>query len=169
MIKTGDIIFVHGKGKILSPLIRFFDKGRFSHCCIAISDTHILEAQYMKKVKIIPFYYGEHDIEIIDLGLNEEQKRKVIQVGLTLTGTWYDYPQLLGYVLQKWFKGKSRNPFNNPNNLICSELVNNVLLATGYLLPSEKVEDLTPNQLYNFLLNVCQNRGSCKEESIETI
>lgn len=165
MIKTGDIIFIRGES-IFSPLIRYIDKGNFSHVCIAISDTLILEAQYFKKVKIIPFYYGENQTEIIDLGLNEEQKRKVISIGLTLTGTWYDYPQLAWYVLKKIFKFEGKNRLNNPNNLICSELVNHVLLATGYILPQEKVEDLTPNQLYNFLKNICEARAICKEESL---
>lgn len=163
MIKTGDIIFVRGTS-IISKIIRFFDKGRFSHACIAISNTHILEAQYLKKVSIKPFYYGKKQIEIIDLGMNEEQKRKVISIGLSLTGTWYDYPQLIYYVFKKLFKLEGRNFLNNPNNLICSELINQILLTTGYIKSNEKVEDLTPNQLYNFLKNVCEVRASCKEE-----
>lgn len=164
MIKTGDIIFVRGTS-IISKIIRFFDKGKFSHVCIAISDTHILEAQYFKKVSIKPFYYGRKQIEIIDLEMDEEQKRKAISVGLSLTGIWYDYIQLFYYVFKKIFKLNGRNFLNNPNNLICSELVNQLLLATGYIAPHEKVEDLTPNQLYNYLLNLCQARAKCKTEN----
>jgi hypothetical protein len=168
MIKTGDILFVRGES-IFSPIIRYFDKGNFSHCAIAISDTHILEAQYFRKVQIVPFYYGDNQIEIIDLGMNEEQKRKLISIGLQLTGTWYDYPQLAWYVLKKWFKLEGTNKFNNPNNMICSELINHILLTTGYITSAEKVEDLTPNQLYNFLKNLCNVRGICKEENLETL
>jgi hypothetical protein len=53
--------------------------------------------------------------------------------------------------------------------MICSELVNHVLLATGYITPAEKVEDLTPNQLFNFLKNLCQVRATCREEFLHTL
>ena len=165
MIKTGDIIFVRGDG-IFSPIIRFFDKGRFSHCCVAISNTHIVEAQYFNNVKIRPFYYGDNEIEIIDLGLNEEQKRIVISIALQLTGKWYDYRQLVGYVFKRIFIKDGKNILNNPNNLICSELVSQILLETGFILPHEKVSDLTPNQLYNYLKNICDTRANCKKEDL---
>jgi len=164
MIKAGDIIFVRGTS-IISKIIRFFDAGKFSHVCIAISDTHILEAQYFRRVAIKPFYYGRKEIEVIDLGLDEEQKRKTIQVGLSLTGIWYDYLQLFYYVLKKIFRLKGRNFLNNPNNLICSELISQILLAIGFISPHEKVQDLTPNQLYNFLNNLCETRGKCHTDN----
>jgi hypothetical protein len=162
MIQTGDIIFVRGNS-IISKIIRFFDTGRFSHVCIAVSNTHILEAQYLNRVEIKPFYYGKKEIEIVDLGLNEDQKLKVISVGLSLTGTWYDYTQLFYYVFKKIFKLEGRNFLNNPNNLICSELINQILIKNGYIEKHEQVEDLTPNQLYNFLKNICKSESrNCK-------
>jgi hypothetical protein len=159
MIKAGDIIFVKNNG-IFSSLIRFFDKGRFSHVCIATSDTHVIEAQYGTKARIIPFYYGKDEYVVIDLNLSKEETKRVVEVALEMTGTWYDYTQILGYAVKKIFKLKSKNLFNNPNNWICSELVYHMLVSIGKINPQEQLDDLTPNQLYNFLENLCKSQDA---------
>lgn len=160
MIKAGDIVFVRNDNWLTTKLITFFDRGRFSHVCIATSDTHVIEAQYGTKARIIPFYYGQDEYEVIDLNLSEEEANKVVDVALNMTGKWYDYPQLIGYAIKKIFNLKSKNLFNNPNNWICSELVYNMLVSIGKISPNEEVFDLTPNQLYNFLENMCKSQDA---------
>lgn len=166
MIKAGDIIFVRNNNWLTSRLITFFDKGRFSHVCVAISNTHVVEAQYGTKVRIVPFYYGQDQYVVMDLGLNEKEASKVKDVALTMTGKWYDYPQLIGYAFKKFFGYKKGTTlFNNPNNWICSELVYHMLVSIGKINHKEELHDLTPNQLYNFLHNLCisQEETKCSE------
>lgn len=164
MIKAGDIVFVKNNNWLTTKLITFFDKGKFSHVCFAISDTHILEAQYGTKARIIPFYYGQDEYLIIDLNLTEEEKVKIVDVAMRYTGKWYDYPQLIGYAIKKIFKLKGNNIFNNPNNWICSELVYHMLVEIDFIDKNLPIEDLTPNQLYLFLQNLCKSQDAkCKE------
>ena len=164
MIKAGDVIFVKNNNWLTTKLITFFDRGRFSHVCIATSDTHVIEAQYGTKARIIPFYYGQDEYVVIDLNLSKEETEKVLGVALSMTGKWYDYPQLIGYAIKKIFGLKSKNLFNNPNNWICSELVYHMLVAIGKVKVGEEIGDLTPNQLYNFLHNLCKSQdANCKE------
>lgn len=138
-MRAGDIIFVRGRN-LFSTAVRYFDPGEFSHVAIAVSETHILEAQWFTKSRITPFYFN--DYEIFDLNLTPEEREFVVHNGIALTGKWYDYRQILSIVL--------RNPKNNPNFLICSEMVASLLGALGKF-PYEEIIDLNPNQLYQKL------------------
>jgi hypothetical protein len=138
-MKAGDIIFVRGNS-LLSRIIRFFDKGEFSHVAIAVSETEVLEAQYFTKSRITPFYFT--DYEIVDLGLSDAERKKVDELGPVLVGRWYDYIQVISYLF--------KHPFNNPNHLICSELVAIILSEIDRAEYSEVI-NLTPNELYRYL------------------
>ena len=138
-MKAGDIIFVRGN-TILSKCIRYFDKGEFSHVAIAVSDTHVLEAQYFTKSRITPMYFT--DYEIIDLGFTDEERMDTIKIGIELVGVWYDYFQAISYIF--------RTGFNNPNHYICSEMIAILLDRLG----KEQFQletNITPNQLYKKL------------------
>lgn len=59
MMRAGDIIFVRGDS-IISTAIKLLDKGKFTHVAMAVSLTHILEAQYFATVRITPFYFKDY-------------------------------------------------------------------------------------------------------------
>ncbi|MEH7209917.1 YiiX/YebB-like N1pC/P60 family cysteine hydrolase [Priestia megaterium] len=168
-MKSGDIVFVQGRG-ILARLIRFFDKGTFSHCAIAVSDNKIIEAQYFAKVRIDPFDPTEYNYyEIIDLGLTKEQRNRIVGSSLKRLGKRYDYGQIVWYVLKDVFHLKGDNRFNNPNNLICSELAYIVLEESGVMhMLGEPRDgtfrgiDLTPNQLYDLLKYLSNKKATQK-------
>ncbi len=156
-MRCGDIVFVAGKG-FISDAIRFFDKGNFSHCGLAVSANGMLEAEYSHRVNVVPFNpsnYIRH--EVIDLGLTELQRNRVREEASKLIGKKYDFTQIVWYVLKDLFNLKGNNRFNNPNNLICSELVYIVLEQSGILndlgIDTEDIRgvDLTPNQLYDLV------------------
>jgi hypothetical protein len=155
-MKPGDIIFVQGKS-VLSRLIRYFDKGKFSHVAVAISPTEVLEADIFIKSKIRPFNKDDYSlIEVIDLGLTEEQRRMMPDIAKEYVGLDYDYPQIFWYAIRRIFGFKGKNPLNNPNNLICSELVFHVLDRLGILSElgidgDYRGIDLTPNELYDLV------------------
>ena len=139
-MRAGDIVFVRGTSAI-STAVRYFDPGEFSHVAIAVSETHILEAQWYTKTRITNFYFNNY--QIIDLNLTEEERDYIVHAGIQLVGKWYDYKQILGVVL--------RNPSNNPNYLICSEIIASLLSQIGKYEYKEVI-DLNPNQLYQLLI-----------------
>jgi hypothetical protein len=136
-MKAGDILFVRGDS-LLSSAIRLFDKGEFTHVAVAVSETHILEAQYFTKTRITPIYFEDYEIVRLDLPEHE-----LLKISIQLVGKWYDYLQIVGYMLDK--------KTNNPNQLICSEVVATVLYQLGEIEDYNKVKDLTPNELYQYL------------------
>jgi hypothetical protein len=146
-MSIGDIIFVRGKTP-LSHIIRYFDPGEFSHAAISLTDngSHILEAQYFTKVRIVPFYFN--DYEVISLGLTDEEKCKLVQLGLQMVGKYYDYGTIIWYVLENIFNLDRKQIWNNPNNLICSELIDMLLFALNKIPDGEYLGDKTPNELY---------------------
>jgi hypothetical protein len=156
-VRRGDIVFVQGKG-LISKLIRLFDKGKYSHCSIAVSDSRVVEADYDTKVAVRPLDRDKYNaIDIIDLGLKPEQRRNIYNASMKYIGKRYDYVQILWYVLRSIFHLKGRNKFNNPNHMICSELVFLVLDEIGALKDlgiKENIDrgiDLTPNELYDLV------------------
>jgi Permuted papain-like amidase enzyme, YaeF/YiiX, C92 family len=138
-MKAGDVIFVRGTS-IISRLVRFFDKGKFSHVAIAISETEVIETNWNMRSKIVKFHY--EDYEIVSLNLTDSQRDRIPAIASRLEGKLYDYLQVIGYIF------KSR--LNNPRHLICSELVYNILSEVGYN-HDELTRDITPNELYAIL------------------
>lgn len=163
-MKKGDIIFVQGKG-IISKIIRMFDRGKFSHVAIAVSESKIIEADVDTKVAIRPLSMDKYRlVEIVDLELTFKQREEVIRSALRMIGTKYDYIQLLWYALRKIFGFKGRNRLNNPRYVICSEMVFRVLNEAGILEDlgiDESYEDgidLTPNELYDLVKYISKNK-----------
>lgn len=138
-MRAGDVVFVRGNS-IISKLIRLFDKGRFSHVAIAVSDTHVIETNWNMKSRIVEFKYK--DFELVRLPLTEDQRIRVAVEAKMLEGVPYDYIQILFLMFS--------SRLNNPRHFICSELVYTVLRNVGYLNDTS-LRDSTPNELYKAL------------------
>lgn len=139
-MKAGDLIFVKGDS-IISKAIRLFDKGRFSHVAIAVSDTHVLETNWNMRSRIVECSYT--DFEVVSLPLSEDQRIRVIVEAKLLEGVPYDYIQILFLMFS--------SRLNNPRYFICSELVYTVLKNVGYPIDNS-LRDSTPNELYGALV-----------------
>jgi len=135
-LEVGDIVFVRGH-TALSKLVRLFDKGEFSHVAVAVSESHVIEAEWNTKSIITPF--SHKDYEIIRFDLSEVDKDRLIKKAIQLTGRWYDYPQMLGYMFHK------ETQWGNPKKLICSEIAYELLFEVGI---DVKDRNIAPNQLY---------------------
>lgn len=149
-MKAGDIIFVKGDDSI-SKIIEFFDKGRFSHVAIAISESEVLEAQWFTKSRITPFYYNRY--EVLDLGLSESHRNMINKISYSLIGHYYDFIQVLSYFIKDTINKKFK-VINNPNNYICSEIIEVLLQKIGVIPNEKKLRNLTPNELYNYLITL---------------
>lgn len=145
-MKAGDIIFVDRGTDWLSRVMKIYDPGPFTHVCIAISDEEIFEAQYYTRATIVPMHYK--DYVTVPLNLTDKEAAKLGVLCEELEGKWYDYIQILGYVMKYYF-GSNVDEFNNPNHLICSEAIGLIL----YLLDKidNPLHNVTPNQLYEIL------------------
>jgi hypothetical protein len=138
-METGDIVFVRGNTWI-SKLIRFFDKGKFSHVALAVSTERITEAQYKTTVKVKPLDYESY--EVFPMSLSEEQKRQLLDSIRKYEGKRYDY-FLAFSMATKWLR------LDNPNYLMCTELVMKVLQDIGVLAPH--LEKMPPNEFYKYM------------------
>ena len=139
-MQAGDIIFVKGRTP-MSALIRLFDAGEFSHVALAVSKTHILEAQYGTRTRIVAFRIKMEDCKMIDLGLPPKDRRTIETNSIYYVGKKYDYLQAISYAL----KGCT---YDSPNNHICTEIIHELLNLIGYMCC---IQDMKPNQLYRYL------------------
>lgn len=154
ILKAGDIIFVRGSSP-LSKIVRYFDKGRFSHVAIAVSETHIFEADWYTRATIREFHFQDNEYEIVDLGLTKEERDVIVHHSINLVGKWYDFPQIAWYIGKKLMNLKGRNKLNSPNMLICSEAVYLFLEETGRIPCANDLNvDVTPNELYRQLTHL---------------
>ena len=147
-INAGDIVFIRGKGMI-SNIIKWVDNGEFSHVVIATSEFNCLTAEYNTKVEEVPFTYD--DYEVIDLGLNPIERHQITMLAREEIGKGYDYGQIIWLLTKRFLRLKGSNRFNSPNNYICSELVNHLLVRLNKIPPGTDLTDCTPNQLYAYL------------------
>jgi hypothetical protein len=143
-VKTGDLIFIRG-GNPVSFLVRLFDRGKWSHCAIAVSDRHILEIDWFTTCRIVEMKY--EDFEVVELGLSNEQLSKLPQLAINTVGINYDFKYIVGHLL--------KTNLNNPRDMVCSEVLTYILGNLGWLNAEEMatISDATPNELYAFIKN----------------
>lgn len=158
-IKTGSLIFIHGKG-LIPDAIEYFDKGSFSHVCFSFPSDTVFETQYLVNTRIISNPYSESEMTVVDLGLSNEQVNKLINVSFSYLKDKYDIKQLFGILLFDLFKVNTNSKWNDKHKLICSELVLDVLHDIGYLSTEQHISliNATPNILYKFLINKVNNK-----------
>lgn len=150
-MKAGDIVFSRDNS-LISKVVRYFDgNSKYSHCCIAVSENEVLEAQYFKRSKVVPFYFT--DYEIIDLGLSDSQRKQIQELVPTLIGHRYDYVQIITYFIRD-IVGRKFKIVNSPTNYICSEIVEIILQNIGVIPNNKKLRNLTPNELYRYLTSL---------------
>lgn len=128
-MRAGDVIFVKPSG-LLSGLVAKIDGSPFSHVAMAVSETHIVEAQAFTRSRITPI--TERETLILDLGLTDEQRDTIQDYAIAATGKWYDYSLIAGYFFRNVLKLDFKALWNSQNNLICSELVAGLLILAKY-------------------------------------
>lgn len=124
-------MFVRGTSP-LSLLIKQFDRGEFSHVGIMIDEYHILGARYLGGVKVRHFDFTDYEIvRVEDIDVSRAE---------AYIGTNYDLLQFISYGFKR-----GENVWNNPNKMICSELVAKAVGREDFI-------NLKPNELYRALV-----------------
>lgn len=148
-LQPGDIIAVKGGG-LFSKIVSFFTRSNYTHVSMMISDTKMIEANWYKKVNIVDFTYDKDHIEIYRYknSLNIHQQIQVVQSSYDMLDKYYDYFQVLWYMLE-FFIGKSyHSPLNLENFIICSELIDNSYLKIGINLVDFRSDgNVTPKDI----------------------
>lgn len=159
--RPGDVIFVSGKG-LISRIIKFFDKGRFSHVAMIVSNTDsngnfsVIESQYGLNTVIRKCNYNPKNYEIVSLGLTDEQREKIISLAIETINHYdsYDYKQLLYQGWMDFLGLHGRNKWNSPTHPICSETMVYILNRLKWFKNKSQIKyltDATPNELYKIL------------------
>lgn len=115
---------------LLSRLIRFFDKGRWSHVSILIDDYHIVDSRFPKGVRIRHFDLANYEVVTVKGDIEE---------ALEHVGKRYDLFIFIWYGIRYGDK-----PWNNPNEMICSELI-------AEAVHDQNLKGMTPNEQYVYL------------------
>lgn len=145
-LEIGDIIFEKGRGPI-SWCIKKVTNSEYSHVAVyygngLVIHSHLLGGVHITNLKSI----GEYDVYRIKEGLTDKQKTLMKSACIDYLGMQYDLPQIFGYLWTAVFEGD--NKLNNPNLVICSELVDILYNVLGYdLLEGRLLGDVTPEQL----------------------
>lgn len=158
-MRKGDIVFIKGSS-VITRIITKIDKmsngdnGEYSHVAIAISDKHMIEANYNQKVSIVNLDKQMPSIsklKVIDLKLTQQERESVYQNSIKYLDKRYDYLQIVTLLFNRLFGFRL---INNKKRFICSELVVSAMNDSGLLegYDCEKLSDMTPNQLYEFIL-----------------
>lgn len=149
---VGDVIFVKGTG-LVSRMIRFVTKGKWSHCAIFLNEDTILETEWSTKCRIININdtdYLEKEHEIVNVQLNEEQENLLKVISYMSLGKKYDFWLIFKLFIKSVFGLKVNK--NSYEKLVCSELVGYVLLSLGIFTYNEThVANTSPEELYHIL------------------
>lgn len=145
-IKKGDVVLCKAKG-LLGYAIKLYTKTDYSHALFAISDNQLIEA-WGTRVRIVPksdIEKRDYDVYRYKWGLSNDQLLTMTDYAASQVGVSYDWSQLFGYLR---YGLKKDNGWNTPNEMICSELVDNIFLAADIdLMPNKKMGDMTPDDL----------------------
>jgi hypothetical protein len=106
--------------------------------------------------KLVPLesFLAKGNEIVYSVAIQHDTSRGVKKVGRWLNRP-YNYKGLLSFVgtLDRLFKKTLLDPTENPNSLICSEMVVILLQNSGYPKASTLIASTTsPKQLYDFLV-----------------
>ncbi|SIS63924.1 C40 family peptidase [Salimicrobium flavidum] len=122
-------IYFSRNTSVLSRLIQKFTAGRWSHNAIWIDEYHIIDSRFPKGVQIRHFDLKEY--EILEIEGNEKEALKHIEKRYDL---WMFF----------WYIFKYGKRWNNPNQMICSELI-------AECAKDENLRGKTPSEQYRYL------------------
>lgn len=134
---NANIIFSKPKAwwKVLSPIIRFFQKTTFSHCVI-YHEGFIYEATWPKARKIsLDLWLKDNEIVFM---LNKDVNMHIAE---ELVGRPYSFMQLF------WALFDVKFTLNSVRGLICSEFIARCLINP----PHDQLDSFDLNDLYDYL------------------
>lgn len=136
-MKTNCKIAFVRRNNLIGKIIRYFDKGEYSHVGIVLPYDRVLDARLSKGVQIRKNDYKDYDV--VEVGGNLENAMRLI-------GYRYDRRLIIRLALRYFLSklGVTYKIHNSPKEIICSELI-------SYFLEREDLRNVTPNELHTVL------------------
>lgn len=138
-MKKGDLIFVR-RNNWLGKLIRYFDKGEFSHVAIMLDPDSltVLDARLFGGVKPRGFDFNDYEIVSVEGDIDK---------AVNLIGLKYDKALFIWHGIKYLASkvGLSIKVQNNPKEMICSEYV-------AYYMGRGDLFNKKPNEIYRELV-----------------
>lgn len=149
-----DILFYKGTNPV-SKLVQAFTNSEFSHVALILDDKHLVEINWSYKLKIRHIKYPECHFQIYRLNehIYEDQATRMYDYMYENLDSKYDFKEILGMVLYRFFKIK---PENDVRKFICSSWINECFKSVGIVL-SEK-DLVSPQDLISEKLHLVQYR-----------
>ena len=122
---------------IFSRVIRWFTRSKVSHALITFRDQTLDKVFVMEAngrgFMLVPWskWRQSHTMVAryrltVPQGMQSFSLRELAQS----LGAQYDYVSVLGFFFRRWYR-RMRNPFDDPNKLVCSEAVARFLANSG--------------------------------------
>ena len=149
MPKPGDIGIVKRHPGLLDDIISDVTNSPYVHATFFINETDVIEA-WWSGVRVYTYPPGYLDVFTPKTPLTQDQVAKGMDYAKSKLHTGYDFPALVGILLEKWFGwlGIKRNMFASKYRVICSELVADIYREMGYTdLPENEDCSVTPADL----------------------
>lgn len=136
-----NILLFHGRG-IVSALIRWQTRGKYSHAALQFKNGSIVEAWQGEGVRLLS--KPKHGLSGVDTfavsGLSEQQERYAHEFAMARLGHKYDYRGVLRFV--------SRRKAEDNERWFCSELVFSTVAYAGVeLFARTQAWEVSPSML----------------------
>lgn len=143
MLQPFSFIF-YKKSGLVSNLIKWFTKGRYSHVALILNDFHTLELSWKSPTSIQHFKYPKdsYDLYTLASSLSNEQQEKILEFIKKNIDTKYDWLYIITRGFNLLFGTKIINSSNRYN---CDELIVDAFKYAGIELVSD--EKLNPDIL----------------------
>ncbi|WP_431798887.1 hypothetical protein [Halobacillus andaensis] len=130
MNKEAAVLFSYNNG-LLSRLIRWVSRERFSHVAILIDNSIVLDARFPGGVKQRYLNYKPQEILWMELDMDKAK---------SCIGSKYDLKKFF------WYAFRVGKPWNTPTQFLCSEVI-------AYASGDPNMYDMTPDEIYYYELS----------------
>jgi uncharacterized protein YycO len=121
-MRAGDVLLFIGGDDLIDICIRDEEKSVFTHAALAVSENQFVEA-WWNGVRVNTVE-GKTNIVVFSpiIPLTVDQQNKLIGYCKGKIGERYNFLQLAGFLYERLLN-KNHNPFGNPHETICSQVV----------------------------------------------
>lgn len=169
-MKAGDIVLVKRKTPI-SLLVRLLTNSKYSHVALAVSETYVLEIDIKYNLRIRKMSYTCYDVYRLKRELSLTEEARLLQYAYSLVGKKYDFLRIFSLLIELSLHLRGHKIFNDPNRLICSDLIDSSYKQINVdLLPQYTDQDTTPHDISQSPeLHIVESKGKDFIEVIKNV
>lgn len=151
-MKAGDIVFFQSNS-LISRIISRVTSSPYSHVAVAVSETHIIEANrgiLSREIELSELLVPGVKVVLKRPTISEVEVAKVVESARSMIGKDYDMMSIFQWLVIILLNIPRVGFFNTPNKLYCSELIDIAFSNAGVdLIPNRSTGIVLPSELYN--------------------